>query len=606
MSLPMISEHESPHDDPSEGDDIYSPTNEEKALVKKLEGLFERDKKAKQKYDYCWVDYYKMFRGKQWKEQRPSYRSSEVFNLIWQAIQSQIPIITDAKPKFEYLPQEPGDREFAELMNEVALADWQSKNWLFTLTEGLYDCSIYGTAISLLKYDTEKDELVYRFTDPFYFFPAASAENMKEKCTHVSHAEPEELDRIKRIFPKFKDYLKADVTDFQSTDNIELGAVKYNNPNSDQLYVEVSGGFENKKTPEVLVKTFYLEDDEVLECEEQDSETGESKYVRKLKYPGGRRVITANEIILDDGPIGYEDEAIFPYQRLVNFISPRQFWGISDLEVLEGPQRAFNKIISYVFDVLYLCGNPIWIVDSTSGVFTDNLTSQPGLVVEKEPGSEVRREAGVQLQPYILNLINLVKDLVEQFSGSQDVSKGIAPGGVTAASAIADLQNAAQTRIRQKMRNLDAYLQDFGQAYASRVMQFYTAPKVFRLTGKDGADKYFKMSIQKAEDGRGHKALVQHYTENGLISPDFKEYYLRGKLDVRVTTGSSLPFNKSENEQRAYNLFDRGIIDGQEVLKILEYPNAEAILSRMEEKAAAQAQADMEAQMQGAPPPAAA
>ena len=90
---------------------VYAPTEDERKLVKKCEALYQKSKKFKAKYDYCWLDYYKMFRGRQWKEQRPSYRASEVFNLIWETIQTQVPVVVDARPKFEYLPQEPSDRE---------------------------------------------------------------------------------------------------------------------------------------------------------------------------------------------------------------------------------------------------------------------------------------------------------------------------------------------------------------------------------------------------------------------------------------------------------------------------------------------------------------
>ncbi len=598
----MLMEHE-PFSKSSDRDvsTIYDPSDDEKKLIKKCEALLEKSKKVKAKYDYNWIEFYKLFRGKQWKEQRPSYRASEVFNLIWQTLQSQIPMIVDTRPKFEFLPMEPSDREFADLMNDVCSSDWESNNWLYVLTEVLYDSHIYGTGLSCLKFDPKQDKLVYESTDPFYLFPDPSAQNFKTRCGFVAHVEPMDVEKVKRIAGDKAENIKADVVNFASEKRVDLTAVKYNSPSSDQLYVEVVGGYDNNSIPETLLKTFYLEDDEVLEEEIKDPEsTPDSPPMvqKRLKYPNGRKVVYANDVVLYDDENEYEGEEIYPYQRLINYILPRSFWGISEIEPLESPQRSFNKVVSYVLDILYLTGNPVWIVSTDSGVDTENITNQPGLVIEKEPGSEVERREGVQLQPYVLSLIDRMKDWFEQSSGSQDVSKGIAPGGVTAASAIADLQNAAQTRIRLKMKNLDAYLQDFGTQYASRVLQFYTAPKVYRLTGKDGTNKYFKMSI-KNQDGM-YTALVQRFTDANLLNPTEESYQLRGKLDVRVTTGSSLPFSKTQNEQRAYALYDRGIIDGEEVLKSLEYPNWEAIQQRMQ--ILAQQKAQSEAAMSGKQP----
>jgi hypothetical protein len=584
----------------SDSSHVYQPSMDEQKLVKKCDQLFQKAKKAKAKYDYAWIDYYKMFRGKQWKELRPSYRSSEVFNLIWQTVQSQIPVIMDARPKFEFLPQEPNDREFADLMNDICAADWAKNNWMFTLTEVMYDCTIFGTGLSCLKFDPKKNKLIYHSVDPFYMFPDPSAENFDRKCAYVVHAEPMDVAKIKRLFPDQADNIKADVVNFASEKRIDLSTMRYQSPSNDQLYTEVSGGYENSGPPEVLVKTIYMEDDEVIE-EAADEAGGDAPMQKRLRFPNGRKTVIANEVVLQDGAVEYDDQTIFPYQRVINYIAPRSFWGISELEPLESPQRVFNKLVSYVLDVLYLTGNPVWIVSTDSGIDTDNLINQPGLIVEKQPGSEVRREEGVQLQPFVLQIIDRLKSWWDELSGSQDVMRGIAPGSVTAASAIDQLQSAAQTRIRLKMKNLDAYLQDFGQQYAARVMQFYTAPQVFRLTGKDGTERFFKMHIEKQQDGTS-KAVVQRFTDTGMIHPKVDEYQLRGQLDVRVTTGSSLPFSKTEAQQRAYQLFDRGIIDSEEVLKSLEYPHWEAIQQRMQEKAAAQAQAQAQQQPQGSPP----
>jgi hypothetical protein len=77
-----------------------------------------------------------------------------------------------------------------------------------------------------------------------------------------------------------------------------------------------------------------------------------------------------------------------------------------------------------------------------------------------------------------------------------------------------------------------------------------------------------------------------------------KEYQIAGKFDVKVTTGSGLPFSKQDKVSKAFELFDRQVIDDEELMKALDFPNWETVLARVQEKKAAQAQA----QAQAAPP----
>ena len=367
----------------------------------------------------------------------------------------------------------------------------------------------------------------------------------------------------------------------------------------------------------------WLKDDEIEECcDEERDEAGETvlddmgqpvlKYTKKLKYPKGRKIVIAANVILEDGENQYEDGEI-PLSRCQNYMLPREFWGISEIEPLESPQKIFNKLVCFALDVMTLMGNPIWIVPQTSGIDTDNLFNRPGDILEPadaQSAQGIRRESGVQLQPFVLQLIDRMRNWFDSISGSQDVTRGVNPTGVTAMGAIEALQEAAQTRTRQKLRLLDCYLQTVGQQYASRVMQFYTVPRIFRLTNKQGLDRYFKFSVSTTEDETGNPirvARIQKYVDNAgqlAPSPEINEYQLRGRLDVRATTGSDLPFAKSEKEQRLTKMFELGIIDAEEVLKGMDYPNADLVLSRM--KAAQAAQQPPMPPEGSAPPPAAA
>jgi hypothetical protein len=613
--LPMLDEHQNARELNNARPSGYSPTPEEKKAIKLVNRLFEKAKKHREKYDTRWMDYYKMFRGKQWKEQRPSYRHSEVINMIFQHIQSVVPILSDARQRFEFLPEEPSDLEFARIMDQVAESDWVRGNWTYRLTEIIYDSHFYGTGLAEVCYDAKAKygagAVEFKSIDPMYAFPDPDAYDVNERCGFFVYAEPMDVERLKKKWPEKAQYIKADLMDLMGEDKTDLGEIKYRSPVDSTLISSTGSNDFYKGQDKALEITCYIKSDEVEEVENKsfDEATGEERveYEQRLKYPNGRKIVLAGSVLVFDSANPYED-GLFPYARLTNYIDPRSFWGISEIEVLESPQKTFNKLISFALDVLTLMGNPIWVLDSNSDVDGDNLMNRPGLIIEKAPGSEVRREEGVQLQPYVLQLIDRMREWFNEAGGSQDITRGVKPEGVTAASAISQLQEAAQTRIRQKSRNMDAFLQSSGQLYKNRKLQFTTAPEVVRVTNDQAATKYFKFHVENREqpDGSVQKVgIVRDYIENpetGQMSesPQAREFIMRGNLDVRVSTGSALPFAKDQKFNKARQMFLDGVIDEEEYLKAADYPNWEAVLQRVMDKRAQQAQA--EAAAKGAPP----
>lgn len=617
QGIGVLEEHQNPNVETTAPGE-YTATPEEKKAVKLVEKLFSKAKKHRSKYDEHWLDYYKMFRGKQWKEQRPSYRHSEVINFIFQAIQGTVPVLTDARPRFDFLPEEPQDMELSEILSEVAEADWQRNNWSTQLTEALYDAAIMGTGMGYLGYDPKARQgagaIEFCSEDPFYCFPDPNAHDVNLKARYFIKAEPVDIEVLKRDYPSKKDVLKPDLVDLMQGEKTDLDQVKFKSPVDNKSIIEGSSSYEAQYKDQALKVTLYLLDDEVMEEEKKRPGADgmeESYFEQRLKYPHGRKIVTSAGICLEDGPMEFEDGKI-PYARLVNYCLPREFWGMGDVEQLSSPQKTFNKLVSFALDTLTLMGNPIWVVGTGSGVDTDNLFNRPGLIVEADDINQVKRQEGVQLQPYVLQLIDRMRDWFVQVSGNQDVSQGVKPEGVTAASAITALQEAAQTRTRLKSRFMDAFLNDIGQMYRDRVFQYYTAPQVKRLTGKDGAQKFFKFHIAnepvnpEQPDGEQRKvAYVRNYRQD----PETKQYVedlearkliINGGFDIRVATGSALPFAKVEKSNLAFKLKEAGAIDEVELLKAVEYPNAEAVWARVQSRKQEQMAAEAAAQ---APPP---
>jgi hypothetical protein len=626
--MEMLAEHQAPEKDKvSVNIDVDPPSDQEEKDIKLVTHLFDKARKHRQKFDSRWIDNYKMFRGDQWKSKRPKYLHSECINFIFMHIQSTIPIITDSRPKTTYVPRDPADLEFTEILNDCYEADSQNGNWLHKHTESLFNAHFYGTAYSSMKHNPEAEFGLGAITldseDPFNHYPDPEARDVNDDRYSHSHidAEPRDVEKIRALYSAHPliNAIKPDLLDFTKRDeksNMSIRPQFERLTQDKNMPAESFGADPAALTDKVMVITAYIKSADVVEerLEAIDEQTGEAKecFVSKKKYPNGRKLVMINNRIFENGPLPNPD-CKFPFSRLVNYIDPNQYFGISEVEQLESPQRIFNKLISFTLDVLTLTGNPVWLIPTSSGVKPGSFHNAPGMQIPYDGQTPPTRAEGAQLQPFVIQLIDRMVQWFNDVSGGQDITRGLTTGGVTANAAIENLQDAAQTRVRQKMRNLDAYLVELGRQYAQLALKHYTAPRVFRLTNKDGAEKYFKFHVEPVTealsigpngepvytqklDEKGdpmREAVIRHYKlepGKGLTeSLEEKRMLIRGSFDIKVNTATGLPFAKAEKEQRLLQLFDRQIIDAREVLEQIDYPNYEAVLSRVQEQQAAAA-----------------
>jgi hypothetical protein len=149
---------------------------------------------------------------------------------------------------------------------------------------------------------------------------------------------------------------------------------------------------------------------------------------------------------------------------------------------------------------------------------------------------------------------------------------------------------AAQVRPRLKNRNLDIFLARAGRLMASRYLQFYTAPRVFRVTGKPGFPEHVQFFVSE-EEGK----TMANFSATGPDGQmgEVQQMEIKGLPDVMVHTGSSLPFAKAQKTRSAMELYNSQAIDQEALLEVIDFPNKDKVLERTR---AAQAQlAEMEA-----------
>jgi hypothetical protein len=593
---------------------------EDRKTVKMVEQLFSTAKRARMNVDKDWIENYKFFRGKQWKEKRPSYRHSEVLNFIHAAIQTIIPILTDSRPTIETIPENPSDFEFSQIMTQVLRAKWDRDGFAQIVAEAIIDACIYGTSISEQPWNPDLlqglGDYEFKTVDPIYCYPNPNARDINGTDNdYFITAIPKDLNELKRKYPSKAHLLKSDLSDIDMAKTAKLDMDDFRiRSATDNLSLVQGERVQDQEMPDqVLELTLWINDNGLIE-EEIEQKTKDGKKIKgfrtRKKYPNGRKIVIANKVLLEDEENPYLDGK-FPYAKLVDYIMPREFWGQGEVEQLKGPQMLINKLMSYTMDILSIMGNPVWKNPTGSGVFSDSLTNEPGLVVDYVEGFEPRRERGADVQASVFQAFDRLRDVFDTISGVNEVTQGAQPRNASGV-AIDSLMEAAQTKLRLKGRNIEAWLTRVGQQFGSRILQFYSVPRIIRITENENAEKYFRVAIDAVTDEAGEEtrvATIQRFESdpndlesNEILQQEPIQYEIKGNLDVKISIGSTLPFARAKKEARAEKLYGLGIYDVEDLLNDMEHPRKEQILEKFNRRQLAAAQAEAQAAaLQGQP-----
>lgn len=630
----IVPEHAQVADKPR----LVTPQQQQDELtVKNLEKLFSRAKLHRAKYDHKWPGNYDFYNGRQWAVERPSWRFNESVNITFATIQTIVPIMMDGKPEVEFLPPEPSDTSWTETLTSVQRENWNKNSWDYTLTECVLDSQIYEGGIGEIGWDIDREEglgdITFDAKSPFVCYPDSFAPDVNHpRSRFFITAEPVPLKWLEEQRPKFKGKLKADVSTLldvaKRLGDQNSASTRIYNDNDPGLGYNPEGGKDSDNSEEkVLWKRYWLKDSQIIEeIEKEENEDGtvNERTVRKLKYPKGRYMeVASKQILVDDhngAIVGFDEsgdpiiepyrDGRFPFAKLVDYAYSREFWGGGEVDILKGPQKTVNWMWSGLLDHIKSVGNPQWIVDLQAGVEPEQITNEPGLIIEKNQSGQVTRQSGESIPGGYISILEFAMEIPKIVSGAEDVTRGAIPSSVTSGVQLEGIIEAAQTRIRQKTRNMEKFLREVGFLMLSRMLQFYTQSRVFRITGDSGLPEFveFFMSNETGQDGVSREfANIKRFgkklpdgnfatDQEGQPLVEQEKVQLKGIADVRTSAGSSLPFQKAQKAQTARELFNSGALTLETLLKTIGFPNAEDEARKVQEQAQAAAQAQ-----QGAP-----
>ena len=160
------------------------------------------------------------------------------------------------------------------------------------------------------------------------------------------------------------------------------------------------------------------------------------------------------------------------------------------------------------------------------------------------------------VQPNTLNniyveVINNKIDELKETTGNRDISTGGTTSGVTAASAIAAMQEAGSKLSRDNNKASYRAFRKLCLMIIELIRQFYDLPRCFRIMGENGAARFVQYSnagITPQQQG------IEMGVDMGYRLPLF---------DIEVTAQKQSPYSKMSQNELALQFFSAGFFNPQ-------------------------------------------
>lgn len=589
--------------------DQKAEDSEEMKEIKMILSWGASAQKERSPIQSTWKEKENAYKGRLWKArtwsntnpQTAGGKEAPEMNIVRSTIQSILPILTDQQPGFSPIPKKPESFDFAEMLGDYIDVNWDLQSMPIKIVEVLTDQSIYDIGIMKVTWNKElqdgQGDLQYESKDPNNILVNKGASDFDRDCKYVIEKMNKTVGEWRSIFPEQASRIHADQSGETPEKNqgaIGDGTIQLVSPvDRDRNKEGRTSAVPDDSNMTAEGWEVWYQDDAVEEYE-LDQEDGTKKKVKRKKFPNGHltTILPNTKVRLQSVRNPYEGTQHNPYVRFVDTIVPRSIYGEGQAGPLMPINKMLNKTVQSVMEYLKLMANPVWIMDKTAGVNKNKITNRTGLIIEKEPGTEVRRDFPESLPATVFQFIELLMKFSDIISGVQDVTQGRKPKGVTAAEAIAQLEEAAQTRIRLKERNLNNSLGQLARMAINRILQFVRSNRFQRTSGKNGVNPpdFIEFNIEEVSPGENmesskrinRRKIVWDVKEGKYVPQDIQSAEsTQTVFDVEVASGSAMPLQKTNRSNLAMRLRQQQDLSLEGLFEALDLPNAEEEINRI-------------------------
>ena len=516
--------------------------------IREANATLQKYKQGKANLEQRIIDNEQWYKLRHWecmrdKKQQVQPTSAWLFN----SIANKHADAMDNFPTPNILPREEGDKGEAEMLSSIVPVILEQNDFEETY-DNVQDYKLKtGTGVYGVFWDGEKmnglGDISILKTDLINLFWESGITDI-QKSRNLFHVQLADNDLLEQQYPQLKDKL--------STTSIDLSKYVYDDTvDTSTKSAVVDWYYKKNNNGKVVLHYCKYVNDVVLYATENDPELAER---------------------------GWYDHGMYPFVFDPLYSMEGTPCGFGYIDVGKDAQAYIDRGNQAIMQNMLANAKPRHFIRNDGSVNEEEYadTTRDFIHVDGSLGQDsILPVQGKPLSDIYVQVIHDKIDELKETTGNRDISTGGTTSGVTAASAIAAMQEAGSKLSRDNNKASYRAYRKVVLMVIELIRQFYDLPRCFRIMGENGAARFVEYSnagIQPQMQG------VEMGVDMGYRLPLF---------DVEVVAQKQSPYSKMSQNELALQFYQAGFFNPQMAdqalacLEMMDFDRKQGIMQRI-------------------------
>lgn len=304
---------------------------------------------------------------------------------------------------------------------------------------------------------------------------------------------------------------------------------------------------------------------------------GRRRVLHYCKYVG-EEVLFASENDPKYAQSGWYDHGLYPFDFDPMWKVKGSPCGFGYIDLAKSTQEYIDKMDKVLQKNLQVNVRTRYFAPKTSHVNMEQFADLNNDIVEYEGNPDgIIPIKGTGLSGNYVTMHQHKIEELKETTGNRDVSTGGTTSGVTAASAIAAMQEAASKLSRDANKAAYRSFRKIVLMIVELIRQFYTQSRSFRIMGADGTERFIRynsLKIQRQSTGKDFG------TEETFRMPLF---------DIEISAQKQSPYSKLSQNELAIQFYKSGFFNPQladqamATLEMMDFDRKQFVMNKIQQ-----------------------